>query len=105
MRSLDPADLAGVDANGMPCLAHRKRYDIVALQGGKMHGLAGRPIDGLEVRLCAARKINLQAGMAEIDDAGSERIQPASRHLRRKAALDERRQQVVACRNIETGPV
>ena len=59
----------------------------------------------LQIRLRAARQIDLQAGVAEIEDARAQRIEPAARHLGGKAALDQRRQQMMAGRNIEAGAV
>ena len=85
--------------------AHRNRDHRIALQRREMHGFAGGLVDLFQIGLRAARQIDLQAGVAEIEDAGAQRIEPAARHLGGKAALDQRRQQMMAGRNIETGAV
>ena len=82
-----------------------KRDDAVALQRGEMHRLAGRLVDRFRVGLRPARQIDLQAGMPEIDNARPERVESPSRHLRRKAAVNERCQQMMAGRNVEAGAV
>ena len=74
-----------------PCRAARCTVSPVAL------------VDGFQIGLRAARQIDLQAGVAEIENAGAERIKPAARHLRGKAALDQRRQQMVAGGDVEAG--
>ena len=70
-----------------------------------MHGFAGGLVDRLQIRLRAARQVDLQAGMPEIENAGTQRMEPAARHLGGEAALDQRRQQVMAGGNIEAGAV
>ena len=61
--------LAGIDAHGVARFTHGQRDHRVALQGGEMHGFAGRSVDRLQIGLRAPRQIDLQAGMAEIQDA------------------------------------
>ena len=55
------------------------------------------------IRLRAARQIDLQAGVAEIKNAGAERIEPPAGHLGDETALDQRREQMMAGRDIEAG--
>ncbi len=105
VRRLQLAELAGVDAHRMARFAHRQHDDGVPLQGGKMHGLAGGPVDRLQIGLGAARQIDLQAGVAQGADTGAERIKPPARHLGGKAALDQRRQQMMAGGDVEAGAV
>src|SRR4029078_564150 len=62
-------------------------------------------MDVFEIRLRPAWQIDLKARMAEIDDARSECIEAPAWHLRRKATLDKRGQQMVAGRNVQAGPV
>ena len=97
------ADLAGIDPHGMARFAHRQRDHGIALQGREVHGFAGGLVDRLQIGLRAARQIDLQAGMAEIEDARAQRIKPPPRHLGGEAALDQRRQQMVAGGNVEAG--
>ncbi len=85
--------------------AHGQRDHRVALQRREMHGFAGGLVDLFQIGLRAARQIDLQTGMAEIKDARAQRIEPAARHLGGKAALDQRRQQMMAGRNVEAGAV
>ena len=101
----DLAELAGVDTHRVARFAHCQRDHGVALQCGEMHGFASGAVDRLHIRLRAARQIDLQAGVAEIKDAGAERIKPAARHLGGEAALDQRRQQMMAGGNVEAGAV
>ena len=79
------------DAHGVARFAPRHGDDLVALQGGDMHGLAGRGVDRLEIRLRPARQVDLQAGMAEIENARAQGVEPPARHLGGKAALDQGR--------------
>ena len=105
VRCFHPSDLAGVDPHRVARFANRQRDHRVALQRRQMHGFAGGLIDRLQIRLRAARQINLQAGVTEIKNAGAQRIEPAAWHLGGEAALDQRRQQMVAGGNIEAGAV
>ncbi len=94
-------DSAGVDAHRVACLANRKRYHRITLQSRKMHGFSGRLVDRFKIALRAARQVDLQTRVSEIKDARAEGIKPATRHLRGKAALDQRSQQMVAGGDVE----
>ena len=105
MRRLDAANAASIHAHGMPRILHGQHDDRVALQRRKVDGLAGRRVDLLQIGVGPARQIDLQAGVAEIDDAGAERIEPAARDLGHEAALDQRGQKMMAGRDVEAGTV
>ncbi len=69
-----------------------------------MHGFAGGGVDRLHIGLGAARQVDLQASMTEIQNASAESVEPTARNLGRETALDQGRQQMMAGRNVETGP-
>ena len=103
VRRFHLADAAGVDAHGVARFAHGKRDHRVTLQGGEMHGFAGRFVDRLQIALRAPRQIDLQAGVAEIHDARAQRVEPPAGDLGGEAALDQRRQQMMAGGDVEAG--
>jgi hypothetical protein len=68
-----------------------------------MHGLAGRLVDAVDIALGAARQIDLQTGMAEIEQPGAEGVAAPAQAFDHEAALGQRRQQMVASRDVEPG--
>src|SRR5262249_39225787 len=92
---------AGVNAHRVTRFAHRECYHGVALQSCKMYGLSGRLVDRFQIALRAARQIDLQTGVPKVENARAECIKPATWHLRCKATLDERGQQVVTGGDVE----
>ena len=102
MHGLLHAERARIGADGMPGLALQQRHDTIALQHGQMHGLAGGLVDVLDMRLRAARQIDLaQERLAKMQHAGAERIAAPTRQAGDIAPLDECRQQMVAGGNVQ----
>src|SRR6185295_3034351 len=60
-----------------------------------------RLVDGFQIALRAARQIYLQTGVAKVENAGAECIKSAAWHLRGKATLDKRGQQMVTGGDVE----
>ena len=105
MGSLGRADHAGIDANGMPCLALGDGHHLITLQDREMHRLACRCIEPVEDRLRAARQVHLpHESLAQMQHPGAERVRAPSGNLSDVASPHQRRQQVVTGRYIEAGP-
>ena len=105
VRRVGLAERAGVDAHRMTRLALGDLHHRVALQHREVHGLAGVLVDLLDERRGARRQVDLQAGVAQEQDARPERVGAPHRHLGDVAAVHQRREQVVAGRDVQAGAV
>ncbi|CEG08776.1 hypothetical protein BN961_02195 [Afipia felis] len=94
---------ACIDAHRITGIAAQHVHQIRALHHRELYRFARLVVEAIDVKLRAARQIDLaQTGGAKMQNARTERVGPAADPARDIAPVVERRDQVVAGRDVQT---